>query len=177
MTAKHLAQINVGRLSAPLDDPVTAEFVALLDPINALADASPGFVWRFVTEGEGNATNARPFDDDLLIINFSVWETHTALWNYVYRSAHLDVLRRRREWFTRMTESFQAMWWVPAGHRPSVEEAIDALERIRRDGPTAATFTFRDFFDETGRRADHTAAPTGADRDLRPDTMPVSHGT
>ena len=177
MTDNHLAQINVARLRAPLDDPATAEFLALLDPINALADASPGFVWRFVTEGDGNATSARPFDDDLMIINFSVWESRTALWNYVYRSAHLDALRRRREWFARMAESFQALWWVPAGHQPSVEEAVGALEQIRRDGPSAASFTFRDFFDETGEGADQTAAPTGAGRDVRPDTMPVSHGT
>ena len=177
MTDKQLAQINVGRLRAPLDDPATAEFVALLDPINALADTSPGFVWRFVTEGEGNATSARPFDDDLMIINFSVWESRTALWNYVYRTEHLDALRRRRDWFTRMTESFQAMWWVPAGHRPSIPEAIEALDRIRRDGASPASFTFREFFDAAGRPGDQTEALTGSQSALRPDATAVSSRT
>ena len=146
----HLAQINVGRLRAPLEDPAIAGFVAQLEPINALADASPGLVWRFVSDGADNATAVRPFPDDLMLLNFSVWESREALWNFVYRTAHLEAMRRRRDWFERMVAPYQALWWVPEGHRPSVTEAIDALERIQCDGPTPASFTFREFFPASG---------------------------
>jgi hypothetical protein len=138
----HLAQINVGRLRAAVDSPVVAEFMAALDPINALADASPGFVWRFQTE-DGNATAVRPFDDDEILINLSVWESLEALEAFVYRSEHTPYLRRRREWFNRMEEAMLALWWVPAGHIPSIEEAVARLEHLRAHGPTEQAFTFR----------------------------------
>jgi len=144
-----LAQLNIGRLRASTDDPLVAEFMAALDAINALAEASPGFVWRFQTE-DGNATAVRPFEDDLLLINMSVWESVEALGDYVYRSDHTAYLRRRREWFDRASEAYLVLWWVPAGHRPSVGEAIDRLQHLRTHGPTAHAFTFR-----------HTFAPTG----------------
>jgi hypothetical protein len=151
VSSHHLAQINVARLRAPLDDPEVAEFVAALDPINALAEASLGFVWRFQTE-DGNATAARPYDDDLIIVNFSTWESIGALADYVYRSEHTGFLRRRREWFERMDQPVVAMWWVPAGHRPSVEEAVARLELVRRDGPGPQAFTFRVRYSPDGRR-------------------------
>ena len=149
MTDHHLAQFNAGRLHEPLDAPSMAEFRALFDPINALADAAPGFVWR-LTDGEADdATAIRPYGEDV-IINFSVWESREALWNFAYRSAHLDALRRRREWFTRMVQPYLVMWWVPAGHLPSLEEALDRLERVRREGPGPEAFTFRQSYDPAG---------------------------
>ena len=140
-----LAQINIGRLRAPTDDPMIAEFMAALDEINALAERSPGFVWRFMTE-DGNATAVRPFEDELLLINMSVWESVESLGDYVYRSDHTGYLRRRREWFERIREAIVALWWVPAGHRPTVAEGIERIEHLRTNGPTPQAFTFRQPF-------------------------------
>jgi hypothetical protein len=145
MSTHQLAQVNVGRIVGPIDSEVMAGFVAKLDEINALAEATPGFVWRLKTE-DGDATAIRPYEDDRIIVNMSVWESVEALHGYVYRSAHVDVMRRRREWFERMTESFMTLWWVPAGHRPTVAEAVARLETLRANGPTPPAFTFREHF-------------------------------
>ncbi|MCO5972226.1 DUF3291 domain-containing protein [Actinoallomurus soli] len=149
MTEHHLAQLNVARLREPLDAPSMAEFLALFEPVNALADSAPGFVWRLTDGDADDATTIRPYGDDV-IINMSVWESREALWNFTYRSGHLDVLRRRREWFLRMAEPSIVMWWVPAGRIPSVEEARDRLERVRREGPGPEAFTFREVYDPAG---------------------------
>jgi hypothetical protein len=145
MAEWELAQINVGRLRAPVDDPLVAEFMAALDPINALADASAGFRWRLQTE-DGNATAVRPYEDDSILINMSVWESVEVLGDYVYRSDHTAFLRRRREWFERLVDAAFALWWVPAGHRPGVDEGIARLDHLRTHGPTAFAFTFRTRF-------------------------------
>lgn len=146
----HLAQLNIGRLRAPIDDPALADFVANLDPINALADATPGFVWRLQTE-EGNATAIRPFaDDELMAINMSVWESMEALAEYVYRSAHTAFLRRRSEWFERLSEVYLVLWWIPAGTLPTVDEAVARLDHLRTYGPTPEAFTFRQPFPHPG---------------------------
>ncbi|GAB3978023.1 DUF3291 domain-containing protein [Actinoallomurus acanthiterrae] len=149
MTDHHLAEFNVGHLHTPLDAPAMAEFLALFEPINALADSVPGFVWRLTGGEADDATSIRPYGDDV-IINFSVWESREALWDFTYRSAHLDLLRRRREWFLRMAEPYIVLWWVPAGRIPSVEEARERLERVRRDGPGPEAFTFRQMYDPVG---------------------------
>ena len=142
----HLAQVNIGRLRAPVDDPLIADFVAGLDRINALADSAPGFVWRLQTE-DGNATAIRPVDDDeLLAINLSVWESVEALADFVYRSDHVAFMRRRREWFEKFGASYLALWWTPAGTIPTVSEAMERIALIDRDGPTPAAFTFRQRF-------------------------------
>jgi hypothetical protein len=141
-----LAQLNVGRMLAPLESPEIAGFVAQLEPINRLADASPGFIWRLQT-ATGNATDIRPTEDDLFLINMSVWSSIEALRAFTYSTAHVEVLRQRREWFERLATAHLVLWWVPAGHRPTVEEAMDRLERLRRDGPTPAAFTFRTPFE------------------------------
>jgi hypothetical protein len=120
-----------------------ADFMALLDPINALADRSDGFVWRLQTE-DGDATALRPFHDDRILINMSVWESFDALRSFVYVSRHLDVMRRRREWFERMGEAYLALWWIPAGHLPTIDDAKARLDALRERGPSAAAFTFRD---------------------------------
>lgn len=143
MAESHLAQVNVARLLAPLDSEQLAGFVAALEPINALADAAPGFVWRLQTE-EGDATSIRAFDDDMLMVNLSVWESIETLTDFVYRSSHRDVMVQRRQWFERMQEFFTALWWVPVGHTPSVDEAAARLEMLRAKGPTRQAFTFKD---------------------------------
>jgi len=145
MDGFQLAQINIGRLRAPVDSPVVAEFMEALDPINAMADASAGFVWRLQTD-DGNATALRPYDDDTILINMSVWASIDALSEFVYQSAHAGYLRRRREWFERATEIITALWWVPDGHIPPVEEGIERLDHLRAHGPTPQAFTFRERF-------------------------------
>ncbi|WP_037570366.1 DUF3291 domain-containing protein [Phaeacidiphilus oryzae] len=147
MTGYQLAQVNVGHIVAPLESPELADFVANLPEINALADGSPGFVWRMVDEGGADNTMLRPDSADrLLLLNCSVWESLAALRAYVYQSAHLRVLSRRREWFVRHVEAHQALWWVPAGHRPTVPEATARLALLRELGPTQRAFTFREPF-------------------------------
>jgi hypothetical protein len=145
MSRYRLAQINIGRLRAPVDDPMIKDFRDNLDRVNALADASPGFVWRLKGEGN-NATDIRPSAEDaLLAMNMSVWESVAALGAFVYRSDHLPIMRRRAEWFEKM-ELFMCLWWVPQGHIPTVEEGLARLETLRRLGPTAEAFTFKDPF-------------------------------
>jgi hypothetical protein len=139
-----LAQINLARLIAPLSDPTMAEFVANLGPINALADTSPGFVWRLQTE-HGDATALRPYDDDRIIVNLSVWQDLDSLREFVYRTAHAHVMRRRGEWFERLTDAYIALWWISAGHRPTVEEGVARVEHLKRHGPTLEAFSFREF--------------------------------
>ncbi len=140
---RHLAQLNVGRAKAPLDSDTMAEFMALLDPINELADRSPGFVWRLEDDEGTGATGIKVSEDEQFIVNMSVWESIDALWSLVYDSAHLDVMRRRREWFEAHLEQFMVLWWVPSGHVPTVEEALAKLERLKAHGPTVEAFTFK----------------------------------
>ncbi|MFB7447709.1 DUF3291 domain-containing protein [Streptomyces sp. NPDC056194] len=137
----HLAQLNVARLRHPLDDPRVAPFVEALDPVNAAADGAPGFVWRLVEDGGADATGLRPLGDDV-IVNLSVWETQEALWDFAYRSGHLEVVRQRRDWFHRHVEAHLVLWWVPAGHLPTVAEAVERLEDLRAHGPSPRAFTF-----------------------------------
>jgi hypothetical protein len=141
--AWELAQVNIGLPRAPLESAQLADFVTALDPINAIADSSPGFVWRLQTD-DGDATAVRGFGDERLIINMSVWASLEALGDFVFRSAHVEMMRRRREWFEPMAETYTALWWVPAGHRPSVAEAEERLDMLRRHGPGPGAFTFRE---------------------------------
>lgn len=150
MATHHIAQLNVGRAVAPLDTATMAEFMALLDPINELADRSPGFVWRLEDEEGTGATGIKITDDDQFIVNMSVWESIDALWRFVYDSAHLDVMRRRREWFERFPRLYMVLWWVPAGHVPTTDEAMARLELLEERGPTPDAFTFKRRFDTSG---------------------------
>ena len=140
----YLAELNVARLRRPLDHPETAEFVAALDHVNALAESSPGFVWRLTDDSGLSSSYVRGDDDPLVIINLSVWTSPDALHDFVFRSAHTPFLRRRREWFERMVEAFLVCWWVPAGSVPTVEESLVRLGRLRRDGVSDDAFTLRD---------------------------------
>lgn len=135
-----LAQLNVAVMKTPLDSPEMADFVGNLDRINALAEQSPGFVWR-LQSAEGNATDFRPLGENVLV-NLSVWSDVASLSRYVYRTAHVEIMRRRREWFERMSAAYLVLWWVPAGHRPTEHEAIARLERLRAEGPSPDAFTF-----------------------------------
>jgi len=140
----HLAQLNIAILKEPLDSPLLADFVANLDRINALAESSPGYIWRLQTE-EGNATAFRPLGENT-IMNMSVWKDLESLQQYVYKSAHTEVMRRRKEWFEHMSEAFLVLWWIPYDHRPTINEAIEKLEYLRQHGPSASAFTFRNPF-------------------------------
>lgn len=139
-----LAQMNVALAVAPLDSPVMAEFMASLDHVNALAEASPGFAWR-LQDDAGNATSLRPMGEDV-IVNMSVWRDVQALSDYVHKSGHVAYLKRRREWFARMAEAYVVLWWVPKGHRPTVEEGVARLMKLRAEGPTPEAFNFRQVF-------------------------------
>lgn len=142
MTRYNIAQVNIGRMKGSLEDPVMAGFVARLNEINSLADGSPGFVWRLQT-ADGNATYLRPYDDDRILFNMSVWRTPDDLKNYVYRTAHVELLRQRSHWFERFIGAQVALWWIPVGHVPSVDEAKKRLSHLDVNGPTQFAFTFK----------------------------------
>jgi uncharacterized protein DUF3291 len=148
MSEYHLAQINIARMLAPIDDPIMAEFAAQLAPVNALADGSPGFVWRLQTES-GDATGIQVYDDDMIIVNLTVWESAKALREFVYRNAHYGVLRDRKHWFEKFDGPYYAMWWVPAGQLPGIEEGKARLEYLRQHGDSAYAFSFKKLFPET----------------------------
>lgn len=141
-TQFHIAQLNIARILYPLDTPEMAGFVNRLDEINALADSSPGFVWRLQTE-EGNATELRPFPDDRILVNMSVWESLDSLKEYVYKTAHSEVMRQRRQWFEKFEGAYMVMWWVPAGHIPTVAEAKERLEHLQTHGDTGWAFGWK----------------------------------
>jgi len=143
--AFHLAQLNLARLAAPLESPELAPFVAALDPINALAEKSPGYVWRLQTE-EGNATSIHVFDDEMIILNMSVWESAEALSEFTYRSDHRHIMARRREFFERPVELYLVLWWIPAGTVPTPQDGVARLELLRRTGPSPEAFTFKSPF-------------------------------
>jgi Domain of unknown function (DUF3291) len=141
----HLAQLNIGRIRAPMTDALMAGFVAELEPVNALADSSPGFVWRLKTE-EGDATAIRPYDDDTILINMSVWETVEALKTYVYRTHHADVMRQREQWFERLDTYYVALWWIPIDTIPTISEAKLRLDHLRQHGETSYAFSLKKVF-------------------------------
>jgi hypothetical protein len=138
----HLAQLNIGRSRGPMDAPVMAEFMAGLEPINTLAESSPGFVWRLQT-GSGNATSIHAYEDPLVIVNLTVWESIESLADFVMLTDHREYLRRRREWFERLADAYVVLWWIRAGTIPNLAEARERLDQLRRHGPTAEAFTFR----------------------------------
>jgi hypothetical protein len=152
MTKFHVAQVNIGRIKAPLEDEVMSGFVTRLAEVNALADRSPGFVWRLQTLA-GNATYVRPYDDDRILINMSVWETVEALKHYVYRTAHAELLGQRNDWFEKFAGTYAALWWVPIGHVPSVDEAKKRLAYLDKHGPSQFAFTLKTGFSTRHRLA------------------------
>lgn len=166
-SAWRLAQINIARLIAPEGDPRVQPFFDALDKVNAIADSSPGFIWRLQTE-TGNATAVQATPDPLLIVNMSVWADPASLFAFVYRSGHTPEMARRREYFDRFEGAYQALWWVPEGHRPSVEEGLSRLWLLDHHGPTPQAFTFKARFPQPGcgrapvdREPDPWCADTG----------------
>lgn len=159
MSRYQLAQLNVARMKDAIDSPLMADFVANLDRINALAEQSPGFAWRLQTE-EGNATGLSPLGPNE-IVNMSVWEDVASLNDYVYKTVHVEIMRRRKEWFEHMADASTVLWWVARGVRPTVDEAIDRLARLRAHGPTDYAFTFRSAF--AAPDAPAAAAPAPGD--------------
>jgi len=161
----HLAQINIATLLAPLEDPSIDGFTSRLEGINALADAAPGFIWRLQTEN-GDATALRPYDDDRVIVNMSVWGSPEALKQFVYRSDHKQLVHGRAQWFHRPAAAAYALWWIPAGTLPTLDEAKQRLEHLQTFGPTPWAFSFAKLFEpgtsheshETGAAVDQPAA-------------------
>ena len=145
MSEYQLAQINIAKARAAMDSEVMKGFVDRLDEINALADEAPGFVWRLQTE-EGDATAIQAFEDPDLIVNMSVWDDIDSLKSYVYKSLHVELIRDRDAWFSKITESHQVLWWVPRGHIPTVEEGKERLKLLNASGPTEQAFTFAKAF-------------------------------
>jgi hypothetical protein len=143
----HLAEINIARLLHPIDAPEIADFVAALDGVNAMAEQSGGFVWRLKSP-EGNATDIAFNEDPFIIVNMSVWTTPDALKNYVYRSGHVEVFRRRADWFEKPQRAPYCLWWIPVGHTPSVAEGRERLEHYWKHGPTQEAFWFSQLFPE-----------------------------
>ncbi|MBT8137080.1 MAG: DUF3291 domain-containing protein [Gammaproteobacteria bacterium] len=141
MPDRQLAQVNIGRMRAPLEDPLMHGFSSRLDEINALADRSPGFIWRLQTD-DGDATALRVFNDPLVLINLSVWRDVDSLRSFVYRSDHRQLLQGRRDWFLPSSGPHLALWWLDAGHRPDADEAKERLEKLASAGPSAEAFTF-----------------------------------
>lgn len=141
----HLAQVNIGVARYAYSEPEFAEFVDNLDRINALADNAPGFVWRYAAEDE-TAVGTNIFGDDDMLFNMSVWESREALMDYVYKTDHVNIMRKRAEWFVRQKGPILALWWQPAGELPTPAEAMHRLQILEREGPSPEAFTFRNFF-------------------------------
>jgi hypothetical protein len=141
----HLAQVNIARLVAPIDDPRLADFVAELDGINALAERAPGFVWRLKTAA-GNATDVVYNDDPFVIVNLSVWESVESLRTFTYGSRHVEVFRRRAEWFEKPAAPHYCLWWVPQGHAPHVAGARERLEHYQTHSATPYSFWFSQLY-------------------------------
>jgi hypothetical protein len=160
MNRWHVAQLNVGTLLYPLEDPRIAEFVAGLEEVNALADASPGFVWR-LQSASGNATDIKTSDDPNFIVNMSVWANAEALFDFVYKSSHRLVMAKRREWFVRPSNGYMVLWWIAAGRLPTVDEGLARLAHLEAHGASPYAFTFKDKFPPPDQ--------VGAPANLRPD--------
>ncbi|MGW3659027.1 DUF3291 domain-containing protein [Streptomyces sp. NPDC005151] len=165
-TGHELAQVNIARLTFPLDSPELKDFVGALDPVNTVADQAAGFIWRLQSE-TGNATDVPVFGDSWLIVNMSVWRDTDALTAFMYQGQHRELLARRREWFERVEEAMTALWWVPAGERPTVQDAEERLRILREHGPTDRAFTLRTSFPALSSTARAAAAIRPAPRPLR----------
>ena len=166
----HIAQLNIARAKAPLEDPLLADFMAQLDAVNALAEASPGFVWRLKSDS-GNATDIRVFDDPRMIVNMSVWESVDALFAFTYKTAHTKVMNRRKEWFEPLPGPHMVLWWIAARSPPTMDEAKRRLHHLAAHGPSATAFTFKVRFAPPAQRL---AGATGRSPGIGASDLPVA---
>lgn len=146
MSTHHIAQINIATVLAPLDSPIMEGFMSRLDEINSLGEQSPGFVWLLKSGDGQGATSLRPYDDERIIVNMTVWESIEALYQFAYYSKHVEPYRKRHEWFEKMDTPVLALWWIPAGHIPTVDEGKERLTYLEKHGPTPYAFTFKQRF-------------------------------
>lgn len=146
MSDYRIAQFNIAKMVAPLDDPRMREFAEALEPINTLADSSPGFVWR-LQDDSGDATSIQAFDNPFMLANLSVWESVASLRDFTYHTEHLRFLKDKRQWFEPMEPPHLVLWWIEAGHTPKLPEARQKLDLLGRHGPTADAFTLARHFD------------------------------
>lgn len=153
----HIAELNIARAIAPLESATMAEFIAELAPVNALADAAGGFVWRLQTD-QGDATTLQVFDDPRIIVNMSVWRSVEALRRFVYAERHAGVMAKRRAWFEPLAPPYMVLWWIPSGTVPTIDEGKSRLFCLRDHGPTAQAFTFKSYFDPPAGTQPETAA-------------------
>lgn len=143
MRSVELAQLNIARALAPLDDPIMDGFVERLAEINGLAEKTHGFVWRLIDKMGADATGIRAYDDPLVIVNLSVWTGIDELSEFAYRSTHVEMYRDRRRWFAPLEGPNLVLWWVPVGLRPTIEDATARLEHLAEHGPSAHAFTLK----------------------------------
>ena len=139
----HLAQYNIARARAPLSDPLLSDFVAAIERVNAAAEHAPGFIWRLKDESGASSSYVRAYDDERMLINLTVWESVEALRAYTYAAPHVEIFRRRHEWFEPHDGPGLVMWWIPIGHIPTVEESQRRIEHLAAHGPSAHAFTFK----------------------------------
>jgi uncharacterized protein DUF3291 len=167
MSEWHIVQMNVARALFPLDDPRIADFMGLLDEVNALAEQSPGFVWR-LKSAQGNATDIKVADDPRVIVNMSVWQGPQALFDFVYKSSHRLVMAKRRRWFAPPATAYQVLWWVEAGSIPTTEQGLERLHHLDKHGPSPFAFNFKHKYPPPGA--------SGEPENLRPDPYCVGWG-
>lgn len=140
----HLAQLNLAKMTVPYDDPVMADFVGNLDRINGVADQSEGFVWRYIEDRDFDGIQV--FDANTLLVNMSVWESLEHLFAFTYKSGHVEIFKRRKEWFGAITGMHMVCWYIPAGTIPTLTEAGDRLDYLNTHGPSPYAFTFKGKF-------------------------------
>lgn len=141
----HLAQLNLARLKAPKGDPLTEEFFNAIPAINTLAEAQPGFVWRLVGEVKDH-TDVPFFLDPHLVVNISLWKDVESFRHFVYKSGHVQYIKRKKEWFQPFDGPFAVLWWVEAGEIPTLAQAKEKLELLKQDGPTQQAFDLHNLF-------------------------------
>jgi Domain of unknown function (DUF3291) len=141
----NLAQINISKSKGLPDSPVMAAFMEKIDDVNAIAEGSTGFIWRLKSD-DGNATSIQIFEDELIIVNMSVWESFEAFKGFVFNGLHAAMMRSRNEWFEKSDFSNLALWWIPEGHIPNTDEAKSKLEKIAAEGDTQEAFRFKNIF-------------------------------
>lgn len=140
-----LAQFNIAEAIAPMESPVMADFVNNTDRINALADKHPGFIWRLKDESD-NAYSIKAFDSEFTLVNMSVWKDRESLFDFVYNSGHVKILKRKKEWFRKMLKMHMVLWNVEEGHIPTIEEGKERLEYLQEHGESEYAFSFKSSF-------------------------------